>query len=154
MLKRIFLPTLATAVLISTASFAQAPTVAPNGHQAPPRGDFRPERGIQHRLQRLHERLAITPAQQPQWEAVVAALRENAVAMRGNPSWQAVRSGRLSAPQELRAVSDLAQQRADAMQRMVPPVDALYAALSPEQRQIADKAIDKAMRRGPGHRRG
>ena len=154
MLTRTFLTTLTAAVLISTASFAQAAPSTPDGYQAAPSSDFRPERGMQHRLQQLHDRLAITPAQQPQWDAVIATLRDNVQAMRGNPALQAVRSGQLNAPQELRAASDLATQRADALQRMIPPVDALYAALSPEQRQIADREIDRMMHQAGGPRRG
>ncbi len=82
---------------------------------------------------------------------MVGALRENVAAMRANPARQAVRSGRLDGVQELHALSDLARQRADAMQRLIPPVEALYAVLSPEQRQVADQAMQRLMRRGGAH---
>lgn len=148
MIKRILLPTAAAAMLLSGPVFAQPGPGGPGGYQAAPNGDFGPERGIQRRLQGLHDRLGISPAQQPQWDAVVGTLRENAQAMRGSPALQAVRSGRLNAVQELQALSDLARQRADAMQRLIPAVDALYAALSPEQRQVADQALQRLVHRG------
>ena len=148
MIKRILLPAAAAAMLLSGPVFAQGGPAGPDGYQGAPRGDFGPEHGIQRRLQGLHDRLGITPAQQPQWDAVVGTLRENAQAMRGSPALQAVRSGRLNAVQELHALSDLARQRADAMQRLIPAVDGLYAVLSPEQRQIADQAMQRLIHHG------
>ncbi len=110
---------------------------------------------MQHRLTEVHDRLGITPAQQPQWDALVGTLRDNAVAMRANPAVQAIRSGRLDAVQEMRAAADLARQRADAMQRTLPAVEALYAVLSPEQRQMADQEVNRmiASRSSPRLRR-
>ncbi len=156
MFRRILLPAAAAAVLLSTPVFAQGGPGNPDGYQSAPRGDFGPAQGVQQRiqgrLQKFHDRLGITPAQQPQWDAVAAALRENAQAMRGSPALQAVRSGQLNAVQEMHAFADVARQRADAAQRMIPPVEALYAVLSPQQRQAADQALNQMMHRG--HRRG
>ncbi len=90
---------------------------------------------------------ASPPAQQPQWDAVVATLRENAQSMRASPALQALRSGQLNAVQALRASADLAQQRADNMARLVPAVDALYASLSPPQRQEADQVMQRFVHR-------
>lgn len=151
MFKRILLPAAAAAVLLSTPVFAQGGPATPDGYQPAPRGDFRPAQRIQGRLQKFHDSLGITPAQQPQWDAVVATLRENAQAMRGSPARQAVRSGQLNAVQDMHAFADLARQRADAAQRMIPPVEALYAVLSPQQRQTADRALDRMMHRGRRH---
>jgi protein CpxP len=107
---------------------------------------------MRERLQQVHDRLAITPAQQPQWDAVVAALRENAQSMRANPATAAIRGGHLTAVQDLHAASDLAHARADALQRMISPVEALYATLSPEQQRTADETLAKAMHAGKGRR--
>ncbi len=112
---------------------------------------------MRERLQKIHDRLAITPAQEPKWDAVVAMLRENAQAMRANPASTALRGGKLTAVEDLRAAADVAHARADALQRMIPPVEALYASLSPDQRHAADETLSRAMRGGPGndrHRRG
>jgi hypothetical protein len=145
MFKQILLPAAAAAVLLSTPVFAQGNPPFPDNYQTAPRGDFGRAHRIQERLQRLHDRLGITPAQQPQWDAVVATLRENAQAMRGSPARQAIRSGQLNAVQDMHAFADLAHQRADAVQRMIPPVEALYAALSPQQRQTADQVLNRVM---------
>ena len=139
MLYRFVLP---LALLVATPVFAQT---APDS-TAPRIGQMR------ERLQQVHDRLAITPAQQPQWDAVVAVLRDNARSMRANPATAAIRSGHLTAVQELHAASDLAHARADALQRMIPPVEALYATLSPEQQHTADETLAKAMHAGNGRR--
>lgn len=155
MLKRTFFPTLAAAVLLSTVAFAQVAAQPQDGYQSAPSGDSRRGPGaMQQRLRQLHDRLAITPAQRPQWDAVVATLRDNAQALRASPAGRALRTGQMNAPEELRAAADLERQRAEAMQRMIGPVDTLYAALSPEQRQVADQEITRMMHRGPGQRRG
>lgn len=153
MFKRTVLSAVAASILATTTVFAQ---VAPDATAPAPRaarGDLHRAEWMQHRLREAHERLGITAAQQPQWDALVGTLRDNAMSMRANPAAQAIRSGRLDAIQELRAAADLARQRADAMQRTIPAVEALYAVLSPEQRQTADREINRMVHRG-GHRHG
>lgn len=129
------------ALLAATPVFAQtapAPAAATSV-----RGDH-----MRERLQKIHDRLAITPAQQPQWDAVLAALRENAQAMRANPASAALRTGKLTAVQDLNAAADLARARADGLQRMIPSVEALYASLSPDQQHAADETLARAMHGG------
>ena len=136
MLYRFVLP---LALLVAMPVFAQtAPEPTAQARGGP----------MRERLQQVHDRLAITPAQQPQWDAVVAALRDNARSMRANPATAAIRSGHLTAVQDLHAAADLAHARADALQRMIPPVEALYASLSPEQQRTADETLAKAMHAG------
>lgn len=125
-----------------------APDAAPDAAQGHGRGGY-----MRERLQKIHDRLAITPAQEPKWDAVVATLRENAQAMRANPASTGLRGGKLTAVQDLRAAADLAHARADALQRMIPPVDALYAVLSPDQQRAADETLSRAMRGGSRHDR-
>ncbi len=151
MFKRTVLPAIATALVLSSASFAQT---AP-GADAPPSPQTEMQTGVRGggmaaRLTRLHDRIGITAAQQPQWDAVVATLRESARAMRPDPGRRASRDG-LPMPQQLRAAADAARQRADAVQRLSPPGDALYAALSPDQQHIADQEI-RSLMHGRGRR--
>jgi Spy/CpxP family protein refolding chaperone len=149
MMKRTVLSAVAASIVATSSVFAQG---TPDAGAPAPRGDYRPAGPMQHRLREVHDQLGITQAQQPQWEALVGTLRDNAAAMRADPAVQAIRSGRLDAVQELRAAADLARQRADAMQRTLPAVEALYAVLSPEQRQVADREISHLVQ--GGHHRG
>jgi hypothetical protein len=102
---------------------------------------------MRQRLTEAHDRLGITPAQQPQWDALVATMRENAQSMRANPAVQALRSGNIDGVQQVRAAAEVARQRADGLQRLASATEALYAVLSPEQRQIADRDIARIMHR-------
>ena len=157
MFRRFIAPAAALAVLASAPVFAQPAPAPDTGYQSPAqsssRGPAHDQRRIGARVQKLHDRLGITAAQQPQWDAVVAAMRDNAAAMRANPAVQAIRRGKLNAVQELNAAADVAHARADALQRMIPTVEALYASLSPEQQRTADQALDRMMHAG-GHHRG
>lgn len=72
--------------------------------------------------------------------------------MRANPAVAAVRSGNLNAVQEIYAAADVAHARADALQRMIPSIEALYASLSPEQQHTADQVLAQTMHAGQGRR--
>lgn len=147
MLKRVLFPAAAAAMLLSGPVFAQnGPggfTTPVQGYQGPQTGNFGPGHGIQFRLQKLHDRLGITPAQQPQWDNLAGSIRQAAQVVRGSPAAQALRSGDLNAVQKLQAMADLAGLRAQAMQQVVPAAQALYAALSPQQRQTADAMLQR-----------
>ena len=138
------------ALCIGMSVFAQTAAQDAPTQQTATQGDVGGK--LQHRLQVAHDRLGITPAQQPQWDTVVATLRDNMREMRASPAVQAIRSGQLNGAPAVRAAADAAKLRADAMQRMVPAVDGLYTVLSPEQRQVADREIGHMMHRGEhGH---
>ena len=152
MLHKTVLSAVAASILATTSVFAQIPPGA-NAPIAPPTsGDLRSGDGMRHRVRELHDRLGISPAQQPQWDALIGTLRDNAAAMRASPAVQAVRSGQLDAVQALRAAADVARQRADAMQRTIAPLEALYAVMSPEQRRMADTDLVEFLHAGGPHR--
>jgi hypothetical protein len=89
------------------------------------------------RIAELHTKLRITPAQQPQWDAFAAVMRDNArnteaiMATRGDPKT-------MTALQEMRGYTEMAVAHAADMQKMLPPFEALYNAMSPEQQKLAD----------------
>jgi periplasmic protein CpxP/Spy len=98
-----------------------------------------PAPNVETNLARLHQQLQITPAQQPKFEAFANAMRENsrmrAAAAPANPS--AVDDLRL-------AISDT-QLQLLALRRLLSPMQALYASLSPAQQRTADQVF----RQGP-----
>lgn len=152
MMNRTVLAAVAASILATSSVFAQ-PVPGAGTLPAPQAStDQRPDGRMQHRVAEAHDRLGITPAQQPQWDALVGTLRDNAAAMRADPAVQQLRDDHLDGLQKLRAAAEIASQRADAMQRTVPVVEALYAVLSPEQRQLADREIDRLTHHG--RRRG
>ena len=106
---------------------AQAPSAAP----AP---------NVEANIAQLHQRLQITAAQEPQFNALATIMRENARTMSNAPP------ANPNAVETLRLAIQYGQQEIDGMRRLLPALQALYASLSPGQRQTADAVF----RQGPG----
>ncbi|HTT80325.1 MAG TPA: Spy/CpxP family protein refolding chaperone [Stellaceae bacterium] len=98
---------------------------------APPAGD---------QFAALRQQLAITPAQEPKFDAFVQVMRDNDAAraafLRGNPP-----DRRRNALAELRVQSEAADLDARGLRRLVPAFEALYASLSSQQKQTADRVF-------------
>ena len=100
-----------------------------------------PAPNVEGNIAELRQRLAITPAQEPQFNALANVMRENARMMPAAPPLTT-----LSAVEGLRLAIQYGQQEINSMRRMLPTLQALYATLSPAQRQAADQMF----RQGPG----
>ena len=141
---------------------AEAPSAvapAPGGPGMPARGEAGPGdfgRGEHHnpaqRLQRIHDRLGITPAQEPLWNAFASVMRENGARMRADFQSLRANASTLTAADGLHRAAKLAAERATGMQRMADAFDPLYASFSPTQKQTADQIFHEiAMHRGGHH---
>jgi hypothetical protein len=106
---------------------AQAPAAAPG-------------QTIEANIAQLHQRLQITPAQEPQFNALVAVMRQNAQIASAAPPANA------NAVETLRLAIQYGQEEVDGMKRLLPALQALYASLSPAQQKTADMVF----RQGPG----
>ena len=96
---------------------------------------------MQDHVRALHDRLRITEAEQPQWDAVAAAMMANA---RHVAELHAAQVDALpSAPAELRHYAAVTQAHAEDAQRLIAPFDQLYAVMSPEQRATADATFHR-----------
>jgi LTXXQ motif family protein len=104
--------------------------------QAPP-----PAPNIEANIAQLHQRLQITPAQEPRFEALANVMRQNARMMPNAPP-----PTNLDPIQGLRFAIQTGEQELVGLKRMLPPLQALYASLSPVQQRIADQVF----RQGPG----
>jgi hypothetical protein len=100
-----------------------------------------PAPNVEANIGQLHQRLQITPAQEPQFQALASIMRQNAQTMSS-----AAPPSSANAVEGLRLAIHYGQQEIDGMKRMLPALQALYASLSPTQRQIADSVF----RQGPG----
>jgi LTXXQ motif family protein len=100
-----------------------------------------PSPNVEANIAELHQRLAIMPTQEPQFNALANVMRENARIMPGAPP-----PTTLSAVEGLRLAIQYGQQEINSMRRMLPALQALYATLSPAQRAAADQIF----RQGPG----
>jgi hypothetical protein len=99
-----------------------------------------PAPNVEANIAELHQRLQITPAQEPHFNALANVMRQNARTMSSTPP------SNPNAVETLRLAIQYGQQEIDGMRRLLPTLQALYASLSPTQRQTADTVF----RQGPG----
>jgi hypothetical protein len=144
---------LALAAPLAALAQSAAPPSPPAAAQAAPAGRPAPEDRLEHHLTRLHDELKITPAQQPQWDALAQVMRDNFAAMRARFEERRANPGERNALDRLQREQQMAQARLDGLQKMIPPFQGLYSSLSDEQKQAADKAFGR-MERDAHHHHG
>ena len=108
---------------------------------------------VEGRIAFLKTELKITDAQLPLWNAVAGAMRDHA---RSTATMSGAKTGTL--PERLAAMDKVMTARLDALHKLKAAVDPLYAALTDEQKKVADELTadmgDDTMRMGAqGHDR-
>jgi Spy/CpxP family protein refolding chaperone len=139
----------AAAVLTSVAALGLAPAMAataPAPSSPAQAGQTRhmrmtPGQLVEGRIAFLKAELKITPAQKAQWEAMAAAMRQNANALDQAMAGVKQHKGAMNAVERLTLHGDFAKLRADNDARLLAALKPLYAALSPEQQQTANQLI-------------
>jgi hypothetical protein len=135
-------------VLISGQAAAQT---AP-----PPAATPMPEalaEGVEIRIAELHRALHIVPSQEALFDAYADAIRGNAQAMHALFVRHA-QSTDFSAPAQLRRYAELTAAHAEAINKLIAPLDALYQSLSPEQKQAADRHFEQLRQQRTPRRTG
>ena len=110
---------------------------------------------VETHLNDMKTQLKITAAQEPAWQAFTAAAKQRAADMQAMHASMQQDSG--NAAERMAQHSAAMQQRGAAMAAMSDAFNTLYAALTPEQKAIADQNFGKMGHRGkkgPGHRHG
>jgi hypothetical protein len=112
------------------------------GHHGMRAEDFQSGRHIEGRIAFLKAELKITDAQQPQWDKVAAAMRDNARELdQAAGEMRAKRDQPQNAMQRLEARARFAGLRARTTQRLADAFQPLYASLSDQQKQAADELL-------------
>lgn len=93
----------------------------------------------ERRIADLHSRLHITAEQTQQWDQLAQVMRQNATELEQTNRQRAEKLGSMSAVDNVQSFAQLEQQRANDMQRVVPALQTLYAALSDQQKALADQ---------------
>ena len=94
---------------------------------------------VEQRITNLQRALKITSDQEPKWNGVAQAMRENAIKMD-----TLIASNRKTPPQDMTAVDDLksyqtfAQAHVDGLKNLIASFATLYAAMPDGQKKIAD----------------
>jgi hypothetical protein len=96
---------------------------------------------VERRITQLHADLNITAQQQPQFDAFANAMRQNASEMDQFQADHASVTASGSAVDLLKTYASFTQMHAQEVQNLVGPFSALYDALSPEQKRVADRSF-------------
>ena len=129
-----------------SAQTAQSPDAAkPAARQHASRTDR-----VEARIKQLHDQLKITAAQEPQWNAVAQAMRDDAQAMQSAIEKLRQNRAQATAIDELRGYQEVTETHVAGLQKLIPAFQALYDTMSAEQKKNADAAF-RHQRRG-GHR--
>lgn len=129
------------ALLVAGAAEAGAP--------APPAAPESPAKPVPDpiaaRIRYLHERLRITPAQEPLWSKVADAIRANARAVAPLVQQRLQTAATADAPDILKSYETLGAAQLDGLKAVTAAFDPLYQSLSADQKKIADAIL----RQGP-----
>jgi hypothetical protein len=90
------------------------------------------------RIQELHATLKITEGQEELWSALIQVMRENAKTMDNLAQARAEKSKTMNAVEDLKSYSGISDAYAEGLKRFIPPFEALYAAMSDDQKKNAD----------------
>lgn len=129
------------------AALAQtnAPSAAPHADAARrERASMTPQQRAQRmetHLTELRAQLAITPAQQAPWEAYAEVSRANATELHNRFQQREAQFARINAAENMADYATIAELRATQLRRISTVFQTLYATLSAEQQQSADKAF-------------
>lgn len=136
--------TLAGRTAWSQGATTSEPPAAPQASQ-PGRGGMAQ---VERHITALQRRLKVTPAQQPQWEAFTGVMRQNATHMEALQRDRTERVTAMTAPEDMRSYAEVARAHADDLQRLASAFDTLYAAMTPEQKAVADRTFHEFQGRG------
>ena len=102
---------------------------------------------MEHHLARLHDKLKLTPAQEPAWTAFTAAAKPKAPVARPERAAFA----RLTAPERLEKWIAMSKDRTAQQESRLGALKTLYAALTPEQRKTFDDSVPGGEHGGRHH---
>jgi protein CpxP len=172
-MKRVLIATLVTAALAAGVPVVMAQTAKPGveapaaQRPAPRQHEFRsPSERVEARLAYIKTALKITSAQEAQWNSFANVLRSQAREMdkrfqerraqfaQRAPGAQRPDRPNITAIERLERTQQRMTARAARLNDVLTAAKPLYAALSPEQKQVADQMLAKAERGRFQHRRG
>jgi len=93
---------------------------------------------VEDRIKTLHDKLGITPQQEPQFGAVAQVMRDNAAATDAAIQKRHENTATMTAVEDLKAYQQIADTHSQGLQKLIPAFETLYASLSDEQKKTAD----------------
>ncbi|NNM52887.1 MAG: Spy/CpxP family protein refolding chaperone [Pseudomonadales bacterium] len=104
---------------------------------------------VEMRVKEMHSKLNITAAQEVQWNKVKQIMLDDAKNMDALIHARSEHEKEMNAVDNLKSYSDISEEHADGVKKLVPVFATLYASLSDAQKKTADALF----RRG-GHKHG
>lgn len=98
---------------------------------------------VEARIKSLHEQLKITKAEEPQWSAVAAAMRDSAKSVAALIAERAKKAKSMNAIDNLRSYEAIAKAHLDGIQKLLPAFEALYAVMPEAQKKLADTVFTR-----------
>ncbi len=117
---------------------ASAPAAMPGKPAAPSPQTRAVLSQVEKRITDLHDKLHITAAEQPLWQAFSDTMRQNARDMDQLAEQRHAGLKSMTAVADMQSYADLAQAHAAQMQKLVPAFASLYDAMPPAQKKQAD----------------
>ena len=105
----------------------------------------------EQRITELHARLHITAAEQSQWDQFAQVMRDNAKDVDQAYQQRAAQFQSMNAVENMQSYAQIEQTRAQDMQKLVPAFQTLYASLSDQQKQQADRMFRYQAERAQQH---
>ena len=96
---------------------------------------------LEGRITELHQKLNITADQEKLWKAVAETMRGNAEASRKLVGERRANEATMTAADDLHAYADIAEAHAKHVRKLAKAFDALYAAMSDDQKKVADQVF-------------
>ena len=109
---------------------------------------------VEERAERMKERLKITDAQKPQWDAVVGVMQkqQRAFASAQAEMWQKRAAGEtpkaLTAPERMAERNKAAEARLNSQREFTAAFAKLYETMSPDQKKFVDDHLSGRRHRG------
>jgi hypothetical protein len=151
------LPPAATLVVPSASTTAANTTVPPEVPQAAPRakttGHHHGSVAMNGYLQRLHDQLKVTPAQAPLWNSFADVMRDGAADTGQSYRERRAKLANFNAVEDMNNFVALEQQRLDTLKQSATAFEALYAAMPPTQKLLADTVFRSELPGGPHAKR-
>jgi septal ring factor EnvC (AmiA/AmiB activator) len=107
---------------------------------------------VEARIKELHAKLNITQAQEGLWTNVTQVMRDNAQTMDALIKARADNAKTMTAVDDLKSYSDMAEAHAAGLKKFIPVFEALYASMSDAQKKNADTVFrNRSHRRAKRH---
>jgi periplasmic protein CpxP/Spy len=146
--------TLGAALLIlPSAAVAQA-SPAPAAKAMPAKKAAPANNSIEAHIKSLHDALKITAGEEPQWQAVADVMRDNAKTTGALIEERAAKVKTMTAVDDLRSYEAITEAHTEGVKKLIPAVDALYAAMSDAEKKNADAVFAHRVQRATAKKTG